>query len=528
MPKYKHADVDQYQMVILNLTELFSEEHPTAQLLKILNQLDLSKFDENYHNDKGLGGASAFPPIRILAVIIWHLLYGVKSIRQLENDVKVRADLIYLSGGLTFNHSTISRFRKRHKDAIEQLFKETVFLGALSGLIDFETVCIDGSKIKACANKNDLKDREQLNKMYNTVSKICDKRYHEWESTEDEVEKTILKKKVDKLESRKEKIKAGIDFLNEHEERKRVHLNEPDCDWQKASGKGFIPGYNGQSAVDGKSKMIVSQKITTDPNDTGQTVDMVNRVEETKSEYELWHDNNKEISSNDAPENDSRSDIKTKYVMDAGYHSEKNLKELRDYDIYMPDCKLANDFKTGGAVKKVTEDDLDIKRSSNPVMIFKYDRKNDQFICVKGKILRRHREKYLGEDLYLGYKCKGCSDCDYREFCTYDKRIKELWVRKSDISTIDFKFYKRNTTKTNRTIKNSYTKHMRQKLSSKGGRSVYASRFHLSESVFAVMKYFRGGFEFFRKGFDRVSSEWTENCIAYNIGILIGFRVNNV
>ena len=86
MSKYKHADVDQYQMVVLNFGELFSEEHPTAQLLKILNQLDLSDFDAGYHNDEGVGGASAYPPIRILSVIIWHLLYGSKSIRQLEHD----------------------------------------------------------------------------------------------------------------------------------------------------------------------------------------------------------------------------------------------------------------------------------------------------------------------------------------------------------------------------------------------------------------------------------------------------------
>ena len=439
----------------------------------------------------------------------------------------VRADLLYLSGGLKMDHSTISRFRKRHKDAIEKLFKETVFLGVLSGLIDFETVCIDGSKIKACANRNDLKDRKQLEKMYNTVNDLCDKRYQEWESIKDEHEKTILKKKIEKLEKRKEKIQAGINFLNEHDERKRVHLNEPDCDWQKDPGKGFIPGYNGQAAVDGKCRMIVSKEITTEPHDTNQTVKMVNKVEEIKGEYSSWQDSNKDISLNNNSEKDNIPNYETKYVMDSGYYSEKNLKELKDYDIYMPDCNLAHDFKTQGYIKKLLDKESIADKSSKPVMVFKYNNKKNIFVCCKGNILKLFREKKLKDEMYLAYKCKGCSNCEYREYCTYAKDIKEIWVKKSDIPNIDVKLYKRNTTTSTWNIKSPYSKQMRDKLSTKSGREVYSKRFHLSESVFALITYFRDGVEFFRKGIDRVSSEWTESCIAHNLGILIGFRMNN-
>ncbi len=56
MAKYKHADVDQYQMISLNLGELFEEGHPTRRLLEIIDKLDLSIFDKNYTNDNGKGG----------------------------------------------------------------------------------------------------------------------------------------------------------------------------------------------------------------------------------------------------------------------------------------------------------------------------------------------------------------------------------------------------------------------------------------------------------------------------------------
>ena len=122
-----HADVDQFQMVMLNFRELFPEDHPTSKLLDIIHQLDLSSFDENYVNSSSKGGRKAFPVDRLLAILIYSILHGNISMRNLERDLSQRADLLYLSGGLSLDHSTISVFRKRHAKAIEELFTQTVF-----------------------------------------------------------------------------------------------------------------------------------------------------------------------------------------------------------------------------------------------------------------------------------------------------------------------------------------------------------------------------------------------------------------
>lgn len=171
--------------------------------------------------------------------------------RNLQRELSVRADLMYLSGGMSFDHTTFCVFRKRHHEAILKLFSQTVFLGAHAGLIDLDTVCIDSTKIKAWANRRDIANREQLARRYEHAKRLCEKRYQEWEECEEQEEKKGLEKRVARMSKLKVKIQEAYQFLQDHPQRKRVHLHEPDADWQKDGSKGFIVSYSTQLGVDG-------------------------------------------------------------------------------------------------------------------------------------------------------------------------------------------------------------------------------------------------------------------------------------
>ena len=94
MAKYIHADVDQYQIVTLNYNELFDEDHPIRKFFEIISEkLDLSAFDDNYNNDKG--GRPAFPRERLLAILIYSLLYGNISMRNIERNLHHIKELTY-------------------------------------------------------------------------------------------------------------------------------------------------------------------------------------------------------------------------------------------------------------------------------------------------------------------------------------------------------------------------------------------------------------------------------------------------
>jgi hypothetical protein len=118
--------------------------------------------------------------------------------RALERDVKVRADLMYLSGGMQIDHSTLGKFKLRHADAIKDLFTQTLFPGVEAGLIDLDTVSIDSTNIKASVNRRDIGTKEELERRYRHIEEACKKRYQEWKNAESSSEKELLAKKMEK------------------------------------------------------------------------------------------------------------------------------------------------------------------------------------------------------------------------------------------------------------------------------------------------------------------------------------------
>jgi len=519
MPNYKTTDSNQYQWFELCLAEFYSASHPINQFLSLLKRLDWSKFDMSYKNHSGKGGSSAYPPDRVVAVLIWHFLYGNRSMRQLERDLERRVDLIFLSGGLRMDHSTLSRFRTRHKEALDDLFNQTVFLGVLSGLIDFETVCIDGTKLKAYAGKSGFHKQADLERLHKEVQKSCQKRFEELESCNEEVEKRLIEKKVNQLKTREAKIEHGLQFLKTHTDRDSVHLTDPDCRWQKDKDRGFIPGYNGQIAVDSKSQMIVSQQLVSDNTDTNQGMAMIQKTESQKETFKDLQTPGK-----------MHHLTKTHYVMDSGYYSESNLEAMSEYDVYMPDINLAHQMKTRKTTdQKSLDTELPNQSSSDTSykeMKYKYHADGDYFTCPKGKRLNFYRTFQLNNRSYRGYRRSGCAKCVLNEHCTTQKSRKEIAVR-ADILTLPSEVtYHRSSKKSGlHNVQGKYTKAMREKLETDAGKKIYKMRQWVVEGVFAVMNAIRNGDELFRRGIDRSSTEWTEQCITHNIGKLLHYRV---
>jgi len=173
-------------------------------------------------------------------------------------------------------------------------------------------VCIDSTKIKAWANRNDIGDRKELTRRYQHIQELCKKRYAEWEACQNEEEKKAIEKRTRRLERKRVKLQEALRFLQEHPERKRMHLHEPDADLQRDGNKGFVTGYNAQLAVDSKSQMIVYAEVVTEQSDALHTASIVEAIEAQK------------------PRLCERKTDKVKYVLDCGYSSGENLRKLEE------------------------------------------------------------------------------------------------------------------------------------------------------------------------------------------------------
>ena len=516
MAKYKEPDLGQLRFVPINFAELFPDDHPLSQFLSVIQKLDLSDFDASYKNDTAAGGRPATSCRRILAVVVYSLLYGGISMRNLQRELAVRADLLYLSGGMSIDHTTFSVFRVRHREAILKLFSQTVFMGVEAGMIDLDTVCIDSTKIKAWANRRDIGNQEELARRYEHVRELCEKRYAEWEACEEQEEKKRLEKRVARLSHLKTKIAVAFQFLQEHPERTRVHLHEQDADWQKDGAKGFVVGYSTQLAVDSKNQMIVYENVVTDQSDTYQAIPIVEAVEAVKNE--VVEPRQEEV----------------KYVLDCGYSCAESLKALQEREVYMPDQQFVKKLG-GGKVKpedrteEIGPPNMKMKESrfDGQSLGFIYQADRDCFICPAEGTLSFCDEKPLGGILYRRYQKNGCGGCTRRDRCIGGSKHptrKSLWIRASDLPGLKLKVVP--TFRSPDSLTGfELALAMRAKLSTPEGRAVYAKRFQVSEGVFGSVKGLRAGHRFLRRRLERVREEWAERCIAHNLAKLAKFTL---
>nr|WP_254844184.1 transposase [Leptospira santarosai] len=147
-------------------------------------------------------------------------------------------------------------------------------------------------------------------------------------------------------------------------------------------------------------------------------------------------------------------------------------------------------------------------------------------MCSGKRSLRFTRFVRINTREYKEYKTGGCGTCRYRGLCTGSKS-KSILVREEFLNSGYSKTCKVKKTSIEE-IKSYYTWKMREKLSTESAKKIYSKRFPSIEGAFGVIKGVRKGYHFLLKGIHKVRLEWSERCIAYNIGKLSRFSMNTI
>ncbi|MGV2969390.1 MULTISPECIES: transposase [unclassified Mycobacterium] len=154
------GDADQLMMMPPSVREWLPEDHLAFFVLDVVAELDLSAFYAAYRID-GRGG-SVYDPAMMLSVLLYAYCTGERSSRRIERrlleDVAVRVVAVNQQP----DHATLARFRRRHQDAIAELFGQVLRLCVRAGLVDAGMVAIDGTKIAANASFFANRDQEAL------------------------------------------------------------------------------------------------------------------------------------------------------------------------------------------------------------------------------------------------------------------------------------------------------------------------------------------------------------------------------
>ncbi|MHB1553797.1 MAG: transposase [Acidimicrobiales bacterium] len=133
-----------------SMADWLPEDHLAWFVLDAVEEMDLRAFYGDYRQD-GWGGA-AHDPATMVALLLYAYCVGVRSSRQIERACHHDVAFRVICGGLLPDHTTISRFRQRHEEALKTIFTASLRLCAKTGMAGVGLVALDGTKLAAPAS----------------------------------------------------------------------------------------------------------------------------------------------------------------------------------------------------------------------------------------------------------------------------------------------------------------------------------------------------------------------------------------
>ena len=233
--------------------------------------------------------------------------------RKLEEDVAFRV----LGAGNFPSHRTLCEFRRRHLEDFKGLFVEVVRVAREMGLAKFGTLSVDGTKVRANASKRKAmsydrmlrRERELEAEIEALLTRARDTDAREDERFGETFRGDGLPEELRRREDRLEAIRAAKERLEaaqreaddargrgpgqernpkgggpykraygEPDGKAQGNFTDPESAIMRTGPEGFRQCYNAQVAVDGEHQLIVATELTSNANDQGALVGLLDEV----------------------------------------------------------------------------------------------------------------------------------------------------------------------------------------------------------------------------------------------------------
>jgi len=470
MARYKAYNTGQQYFETVSIEEELPQDNRARIIKEIVNEFDLSGFDNNYRNDEK--GACANDVRMMLGILFLAALRGIRGSRSIAGTMNRDLEFKYLLSGLKApDDSTIRKFRRRHVKEYSEVFARIVHIACALGMIDFGALSIDGTKVQAYASLYETKDRKGLEKSIRLLSKRMEDILHRMEDADDPKDKKELMKRQNAIEKRQEVLSNFKALLDKHPEGERVNRVDTDARLMKKSDGKSIIGYNAQAAVEcGEHGIIVAAELSQKATDESLLFEMAEKAEENCSE-----------------EFDT-------ILADAGYITYETMEvaEHEGRKILGPDRQ--HDTEKHGKEKKG-----DFAKSK-----FRYDAENDCYICPRNRRLefRRMIETKNSPLIFEYYDRCVCAVCQFASVCL---------SKNSTYRVIQ------------RDYREPLRENLRKELDSNKGFLMYGKRSQTVETLFGNVKQNKGVRQLYYRGDEKSDAEWKTICMGINISKIVKF-----
>jgi transposase len=182
-------------------------------------------------------GRPGYDPRDLLKLYLYGYLNQIRSSRRLETECRRNVELMWLLRRLYPDHKSIAEFRRVHREAVTAAGAQLVRFARGCGLIRGEWIAIDGSKFRAVASIDTVRERLGLLRYLDSLEKA---------DTEGET-------KIDQSA-----VKDALEKLKQHP--------EPEAAFMLVRQQA-LPAYNIQTAVDAEHALIVAHAVVLDASD---------------------------------------------------------------------------------------------------------------------------------------------------------------------------------------------------------------------------------------------------------------------
>src|ERR1700704_3840956 len=370
-------------------------DNPVRAIESFVCALDLAKLKFR-HADRGAEvGQPPYGPADLLKLYLYGYINQVRSSRRLEREAWRNLELIWLLKNLKPGYRTIANFRQENWAALKAANRSFVLLLRELGLVGGTLVAVDGALFHGNASKDSIFTRRklakqiaQLDQEIETYGKSLDandaaeaQQRADGSGDGNKVDGGDVGDKMKELMARRERAQAD---LKELETGDKGQVSKTDSDARLLSkGDQTIAGYNVQSVVDDKHKLIVASEVV-NRSDAGTLHEMAKAAKEILEAETL------------------------QILADTAYYNSEDLKACEEDGIvaYVPPLEGNGKLEKEGRFARKD---------------FSYDAATNTYRCPTGQLLHPTKKPWMNtsgriEIRYLGSKAS-CGSCPLMASC---------------------------------------------------------------------------------------------------------------
>ena len=344
---------------------------------RLLDQQDWTEFEQCYAPT----GRPPFSPRQMMGLILYGVMQGVHSLRELERLARLDLGCMWVTGGIAPDFTKIGRFITRHTTSLTSSFFESLTGQILKATGSrSERLAGDGTVIEAaCSHYNLLKEEAIKERAAAAQAALAARPDDPQVQREHELSEQCVKVFEERAVARQRNSRST--------ETLKVSPTEPEAVVQRLKrGKGFSTSYK-PSILANEDRIITALAI--DPSSETKVVaamlDQSERVVHGKPEEVLF---------------------------DAGYFDDSVIAATleRDISLLCPDGQVPGTLKQGSVFPKGQ---------------FEFDESTDTYRCPAGRtlIFMKAFEATKTKPARRRYGTSACKDCSLRATCTTrDKR----------------------------------------------------------------------------------------------------------